>query len=113
MNSADGKAICAKWRTSLARQVARYEWEIDPDDAKGPTIHGLRGTGVLARWSAGYGTDQIANDIGMTRQNVDRYAVQGPNAHGCGGFGTLKAAIGRGLDGQWEERYIERCRPFL
>jgi hypothetical protein len=33
----------------------------------------LRGTGILARAEAGYHTDQIANDIDMTRQNVDHY----------------------------------------
>jgi hypothetical protein len=35
-----------------------------------PTIHGLRGTGTLARAEQGYEVDQIANDIGMSRQNV-------------------------------------------
>jgi predicted transcriptional regulator len=33
----------------------------------------LRGTGVLLRWSEGYGVDQIANDIGMSRQTVEHY----------------------------------------
>jgi hypothetical protein len=65
--------VCAKWREWLAEQVAKYEWEIDPDDVKGPTIHGLRGTGVLTRWADGYDTDQISNDIGMSRQMVDHY----------------------------------------
>jgi hypothetical protein len=51
----------------------RYEWEIDPDDVKGPTIHGLRGTGVLARWVEGFDVDQISSDIGMSRQMVDHY----------------------------------------
>ena len=37
------------------------------------TIHGLRGTGILARAEQGYEVDQIANDIGMSRQNVDHY----------------------------------------
>jgi hypothetical protein len=40
---------------------------------KGPTIHGLRGTGVLLRWSEGFDVDQISNDIGMSRQTVDHY----------------------------------------
>jgi hypothetical protein len=39
-------AVWAKWREWLGGQVAKYELEIDPDDVKGPTIHGLRGTGV-------------------------------------------------------------------
>lgn len=37
------------------------------------TIHGLRGTGILARAEQGYEVDQIANDIGMSRQNVEHY----------------------------------------
>lgn len=68
-----GRQVCAKWKDWLAQQVARYDWEIDPDDAKGPTIHGLRGTGVLQRWSEGFDGDQIANDIGMSRQMVEHY----------------------------------------
>jgi hypothetical protein len=44
-----------------------------PDDADHPTIHGLRGTGILARAEHGYDVDQIANDIGMSRQNLDHY----------------------------------------
>jgi hypothetical protein len=51
----------------------KYFWDIDPEDADHPTIHGLRGTGILARTEQGYGVDQIANDIGMTRQNVEHY----------------------------------------
>jgi hypothetical protein len=54
-------------------QIARYEWEIDPDDTTGPTIHGLRGTGILLRLSEGYDTDQISNDVGMSRQMVEHY----------------------------------------
>ena len=38
-----------------------------------PTIHSLRGTGILARAEQGYEVDQIANDIGMSRQNVEHY----------------------------------------
>lgn len=47
-------------------QVRKYDWDIDPDDADHPTIHGLRGTGILARAEQGYEVDQIANDIGST-----------------------------------------------
>jgi len=68
-----GQAVCVRWKEWLTQQVARYEWEIDPNDAKGPTIHGLRGTGVLLRWAEGFDTDQISNDIGMSRQMVDHY----------------------------------------
>ena len=68
-----GKALCDRWRAWLAERVKRYEWEIDPDDARGPTILGLRGTGILARHADGYDVDQIANDIGMSSQMVERY----------------------------------------
>ncbi len=36
-------------------------------------IHGQRGTGVLTGWADGYDTDQISNDIGMSRQMVGHY----------------------------------------
>jgi hypothetical protein len=73
LGSEAGLSVCAKWREWLAEQVTKYEWEIEPDDVKGPTIHGLRETGVLLRWSEGYDVDQISNDIGMSRQMVDHY----------------------------------------
>jgi predicted transcriptional regulator len=49
--------------------VKKYEWDIDPDDAN----HSPRGIGILARAEQGYEVDQIANDIGMSRQNVEHY----------------------------------------
>ena len=69
----EGIELCKHWKEWVAKQVKKYEWDIDPEDADHPTIHGLRGTGILARAAEGYETDQIANDIGMTRQNVDHY----------------------------------------
>ena len=48
-------------------------WEFDPEDASGPTIHGLRGTGILRRFGEGFDSDQIANDIAMSRQMVEHY----------------------------------------
>lgn len=68
-----GQALCKRWREWLVQCVDRYDWEIDPEDARGPTIHGLRGSGILLRVAAGYDTDQIANDIGMSRPMVDHY----------------------------------------
>ncbi len=68
-----GRALCKRWKQWVAGQVKKYEWDIDPEDADHPTIHGLRGTGILARAEAGYEVDQIANDIGMSRQNVEHY----------------------------------------
>jgi hypothetical protein len=53
--------------------VKKYEWEIEPDGALYPTIHSLRGTGILLRRAAGHDVNQIANDIGMSRQMVERY----------------------------------------
>jgi hypothetical protein len=73
LNSSAGKALCARWRKWITEQIEKYEWEIVPDDVKGPTIHGLRGTGILARWVEGFDVDQISNDIGMSRQMVDHY----------------------------------------
>jgi hypothetical protein len=40
-----GRARALQEMGGLTAQVAKYEWEIDPLDVKGPTIHGLRGTG--------------------------------------------------------------------
>jgi len=57
----------------MERQVRRFEWEIDAEETRNPTIHGLRGTGILLRFVAGYSVEQIANDIGMSRQMVERY----------------------------------------
>ena len=68
-----GAAICPKWKDWLNRQIARYEWDLDPEEINGPTIHGLRGTGILVRWSEGHGVDQISNDVGMSPQTVEHY----------------------------------------
>jgi integrase len=69
----EGREICRRWKEWVAAQVKKYDWDIEPDDADHPTIHGLRGTGILARAEQGYEVDQIANDIGMSRQNVEHY----------------------------------------
>jgi hypothetical protein len=69
----DGKQVCRRWQVWLAEMVRKYDWEIDPTEASYPTIHGLRGTGILIRRAAGHDVDQIANDIGMSRQMVERY----------------------------------------
>jgi hypothetical protein len=69
----EGRQICRRWKEWVGTQIKKYDWDIDPDDANHPTIHGLRGTGILARSEQGYEVDQIANDIGMSRQMVDHY----------------------------------------
>jgi hypothetical protein len=69
----EGRALCRRWKEWVAVQVKKYQWDIEADDANHPTIHGLRGTGILARAEQGYDVDQIANDIGMSRQNVLHY----------------------------------------
>ncbi len=69
----EGREICRRWEEWIAAQVKKYDWDIEPDDADHPTIHGLRGTGILARAEQGYEVDQIANDIGMSRQNIEHY----------------------------------------
>jgi hypothetical protein len=68
-----GKDICRRWKEWLAVKIEQYEWEIDPDDVRGPTIHGLRGTGILARHAEGYSVEQISNDVGMSRPMVEHY----------------------------------------
>lgn len=68
-----GTELCGKWRKWLAAQVERYDWDIEPEEARGPTIHGLRGTGVLVRLSAGHDPQQVSNDIGMSLPMVQRY----------------------------------------
>jgi hypothetical protein len=93
----NGKALCERWRAWLAECVARYDWEIDPDDARGPTIHGLRGSGILLRIAAGYDTDQIANDVGMSRPMVDHYMrFRDQMEVADGGRDRLKLVDGRG-----------------
>jgi hypothetical protein len=69
----DGKIVCERWKAWVAEMVRKYEWDIDPEEADYPTIHGLRGAGILIRRAAGHDVDQIANDIGMSRQMVERY----------------------------------------
>ena len=49
----------------MARRYTRRPRHLPP--------RGLRGTGILARAEEGYEVDQIANDIGMSRQNVEHY----------------------------------------
>jgi hypothetical protein len=60
-----------------------------------PTIHGRRGTGILARAEQGYDVDQIANDIGMSRQNVDHYM-------------RFRDQMKAGADGQKQLRLVTR-----
>jgi hypothetical protein len=69
----EGRELCRRWKQWISTQVKKYDWDIEPDEADHPTIHGLRGTGILARAEQGYEIDQIANDIGMSRQNVEHY----------------------------------------
>lgn len=69
----EGRELCRLWHEWIASQARRYEWDIQPEDSQNPTIHGLRGTGILARFEQGYETDQIANDVGMSRQMVEHY----------------------------------------
>ncbi|WP_316229593.1 hypothetical protein [Bradyrhizobium sp. SZCCHNR1070] len=68
---------------------------MDPEDADHPTIHGLRGTGILARAEQGYEVVQIANDIGMSRQNVEYYM-------------RFKDQLKVGVDGQKRLRLVKR-----
>lgn len=69
----EGKKLCAQWRAWLTEMKGRYEWDVNPEDVRGPTIHGLRGTGILRRFGEGFDAGQISNDIGASRQTVDHY----------------------------------------
>jgi DNA-binding CsgD family transcriptional regulator len=69
----EGKELCRLWQEWLAAQVRKYEWEIDPEESLHPTIHGLRGTGILLRRAEGYSNEQISNDVGMSLQMVEHY----------------------------------------
>ena len=73
LDTEHGAKLCKNWQAWVAKQVEKYEWDIDPEKATNPTIHGLRGCGILARRMAGHDVDQIANDIGMSRQIVQHY----------------------------------------
>lgn len=90
----EGVQLCRRWKEWVAGQVKKYDWDIDPEDADHPTIHGLRGTGILARAEQGYEVDQIANDIGMSRQNVEHYM-------------RFKDQMKVGADGQKRLRLVE------
>ena len=69
----DGAEICRRWKIWIADQIKKYDWEIDPLDATHPTIHGLRGTGILARYELGSEVGQISIEIGMSPQMVQHY----------------------------------------
>jgi predicted transcriptional regulator len=58
----------------------------------------LRGTGILARAEQGYDVDQIANDIGMSRQNVLHYM-------------RFKDQMKVGADGQNRLRLVDTTSP--
>lgn len=73
LRTKDGKELCRRWREWIALQIERYEWDIEPEDVTAPTIHGLRGTGILLRFAEGDSVDRIANDVGMNKQTVERY----------------------------------------
>ena len=71
--TAEGKELCRRWQVWVADQIKKYEWDIDLEDTMHPTIHGLRGTGILARREMDYEIQDIADHIGMSRQMVERY----------------------------------------
>jgi hypothetical protein len=94
----EGRELCRRWKEWVGVQVKKYDWDIEPDDADHPTIHGLRGTGILARAEQGYEVDQIANDIGMSRQNVEHYM-------------RFKDQMKVGADGQKRLRLVNSPEP--
>jgi hypothetical protein len=108
------------WREWLAQMASRYE----PEEKSGPTIHGLRGTGFLARFAAGYDVDQVANDTGATAQTVAGYMrfrdQMQVAADGCdwwtraGQIGgrprTLDALYGRCPDNGYVKQRLWMCK---
>jgi hypothetical protein len=63
------------------------KWSVVPE----PTIHGMRGTGILTRYAQGYDLDQIANDVGMSRQMVEHYMrFKDPMQVAAGGRARLR-----------------------
>lgn len=73
LHTSEGSTLCDRWQAWLRDMVAKYEWDIVPEEARYPTIHGLRGAGILIRFASGFDADQIGNDIGMSPQMVERY----------------------------------------
>lgn len=93
----DGRELCRLWKIWTADKIEKYGWEIDPLDVKYPTIHGLRGTGILARRASGYEVDQISNDIGMSRQMVEHY-MRFKDQMAVGADGQTRLKVVRGID---------------
>lgn len=73
LGTKEGKELCRRWKVWLDDMKRKYEWDIDTEDEKGPTIHGLRGTGMLTRYAEGFDESQIANDIGAHQRTVGHY----------------------------------------
>ena len=93
----EGRELRRRWQEWIATQARRYEWDIQAEDSENPTIHGLRRTGILARFEAGFEVDQIANDIGMSRQMVERYMrFKDQMQVGAGGAARLRLVEGKG-----------------
>jgi integrase len=91
----DGRDLCRLWKEWATDQIKKYEWEIV--DVKYPTIHGLRGTGILARRASGYDVEQISNDIGMSRQMVEHY-MRFKDQMAVGAAGQERLKVVRGID---------------
>jgi hypothetical protein len=73
LKTENGKLLCKKWQEWVGEQARKYQWDMDEEDWKHPTIHGLRGTGILLRRGRGCNNEQISNDIGMSMPIVERY----------------------------------------
>lgn len=68
-----GRTLKAKWVDHCRFLAERAGEEFDPEEAKQPALHGLRGSAVTLRRMAGANHQQIANDIGMSPPMVMRY----------------------------------------
>jgi hypothetical protein len=66
-----GRELCRCWKEWGGTQIKKYEWNIDPEDADHPRTARDRHSG-----QQGCEVDRIANDIGMSQQNVRYFRDQ-------------------------------------
>jgi integrase len=69
-----GIELRRRWQEYCRQLAERAGEEFDPEEAKQPALHGLRGSAVVIRRMAGAAHQQIANDIGMSPQMVMHYS---------------------------------------
>ncbi len=73
LKTSPGQELMRRWGEYIDRNLVLFAGELDEDERKKPTLHGLRATAVVLRRMAGYQPQQISNDIGMSMPMVLRY----------------------------------------